>query len=129
MRKKRLHIEDDEQALLFRKLTLYYPNIRQLTFHIPNGGKRTKLEAIRLRAQGVTAGVPDIFCAFASGEYHGLFIEMKKPIVKGESKPAISPAQKLMIEHLLFQGYCVKVCYGCAEALDTIVQYWNLYTA
>ena len=119
------HIEDDEQAALFNILTVRYPHIRALTFAIPNGGKRNLREAVRLKEQGVTAGVPDIFCARASGPHHGLFIEMKRPIVKGKPKPVISPTQKEMIITLLGQGYEVCVCYGVEEALDVILQYWN----
>jgi hypothetical protein len=30
-------------------------------FHVPNGGKRTRVEAAILKAMGVKAGVPDVF--------------------------------------------------------------------
>lgn len=120
------HLEDAEQSALFKALTRYYPNIRQLTFAIPNGGYRTPIEAKRLQSQGVTPGIPDIFCAFASNDYHGLFIEMKRPAIKGSPKGQISPSQRLMISSLSSQGYLVKVCYGAHEALNVILDYWNL---
>jgi hypothetical protein len=128
MPKRINHIEDDEQAALFHILTIRYPDIRKVTFAIPNGGKRNIREAARLKAQGVTPGVPDIFCAHSSKTHNGLFIEMKRPIVKGKPKPVISPEQREMIITLLGQGYWVHVCYGATEALKVILEYWNLPT-
>lgn len=120
------HIEDDEQAALFSILALRYPHIRKVTFAIPNGGNRGIREAARLKEQGVTPGVPDIFCAKASGPHHGLFIEMKKPIIKGQAKPTVRAHQREMIITLLGQGYEACVCYGLDEALSSILSYWNL---
>lgn len=50
-----------------------------LMFAIPNGGLRDKRVARRLKAEGVKAGVPDVFLACARGGYHGLFAEFKVP--------------------------------------------------
>ena len=32
-------------------------------YHIPNGGRRNKITGARLKAEGVVAGVPDVFLA------------------------------------------------------------------
>jgi hypothetical protein len=50
-----------------------------MLFAIPNGGARHKAIAGKLRAEGVRAGVPDICLPVPRGEYHGLFIELKRP--------------------------------------------------
>jgi len=44
---------------------------------IPNGGKRSKREAARLKKEGVKAGVSDLFFAYPTTRYHGLWIEFK----------------------------------------------------
>lgn len=72
--------ESAEQQLLFRWARFYvskYPELA-LLYHIPNGGSRRKSEAGRFKAEGVKAGVPDLFLPAARGNFHGLYIEMKR---------------------------------------------------
>lgn len=49
----------------------------KLLFAIPNGGKRSKVEASIMQGEGVVAGVADLFLMFGNGKYNGMFIEMK----------------------------------------------------
>jgi hypothetical protein len=46
---------------------------------IPNGGKRGAFEAARLKAEGVKAGVSDLFLALPRQGMAGLWLEMKAP--------------------------------------------------
>ena len=89
-----------------------------LCFHIANGGSRGKAEAARFKAEGVKAGVPDLFLPVARGPYHGLFIEMKRQ--KGGK---VSDAQKAWISALIDQGYLAVVCYGWKDAAELIEDY------
>lgn len=89
----------------------------KLLFHIPNGGSRNKAEAARLKAQGVKAGVPDLFLPVPRGPYHGLWIEMKV----GRNKP--TKAQTEWITKLEAQGYACEVCYGWQKASIVIRSY------
>ena len=115
------HIEDNEQMILIRWAQFEsgrHPEL-SLLFHVPNGGKRSKVEAARFKAMGVQAGVPDLFLPVPRGAYHGLFIEMKAP--KGRT----SNAQNTWIEKLKSNGYAVKVCYhtlmknSCLQSIST----------
>lgn len=90
---------------------------------IPLGGYRRPQEAVRLKRQGARAGVPDLVLPCARGGFNGLYIELKRPIVKGESKPVVSAEQKYWIEQLRKQGYRAEVCYGWTEAKDLITAY------
>jgi len=90
----------------------------QLLFAIPNGGERNIIVAARMKKEGVRAGVPDLFLAVPRGEFHGLFIEMKKP--KGGR---VSDAQKGCIELLNETGYKSVVCNGCDAAIKEIMGY------
>ena len=112
--------EGEEQATLFNWAKMQswkYPELA-LMFHIPNGGKRSKSEAGRFRAEGVKAGVPDIFLPVAKGTCHGLFIEMKR--AKGGK---VSENQSEWIADLKSQGYGAYVCHGWAEAAKVIEMY------
>lgn len=88
-----------------------------LLFAIPNGGYRSAITGARLKAEGVRAGIPDMFLAYPSGAFHGLFLELK---VKGGR---LSDSQKANIEKLRQQGYAVFVPYGFTEAREVIEKY------
>ena len=94
-----------------------WPELR-LLHAIPNGGSRNPIEARHLKEQGVKPGVPDIFLPCARGEWHGLYIEMKRR--KGGR---VSDEQREMIRLLIEQGYKAVVCYGWEEAKNVIVEY------
>ena len=121
----RKFIEDDHQEALFRWASVMansgYPT--RLMFAIPNGGYRRPREAARMKLAGVKSGVPDILLPVPRGEFHGLFIELKRPIVKGEAKPVVSPEQKHWLKELDAQGYMATVCYGWIEAKEVIESY------
>lgn len=112
--------EGVEQATLFSWAKMQehkWPELR-LLFHIPNGGSRGKVEAARFKAEGVKAGVPDLFLPVARGKYHGLFIEMKR--IKGGRA---SDEQKAWIAALQKQWYVADICRGWKEAADLITWY------
>lgn len=72
--------EGEEQATLFSWARMYenkYPQLKWM-FHIPNEGKRSWATGGRMRSEGMKSGVADIFLPAPSGEYHGLFIELKR---------------------------------------------------
>lgn len=89
-------------------------------FAIPNGGKRGKATAGRLKASGVKAGVPDLFWPVARNGHHGLFIEMKR--LKGGRE---SDAQVHMGDALAKEGYAVKLCRGFDEAKAALEEYFG----
>jgi len=93
-----------------------YPELKWL-HHIPNGGKRGKLEAARFKAQGVKAGVSDLFLPAARANWHGLYIEMKY----GQNKP--TDKQKEFMHDMRIQGYCCKVACGAQEAIAILQDY------
>ena len=115
--------ESVEQKLLFRWTRFYvskYPELA-LLYHIPNGGSRRKSEAGRFKAEGVKAGVPDLFLPAARGNFHGLYIEMKR-----KAGGRVSADQKVLIDALSKQGYAVRVCLGWEDAARTLEEYLQL---
>lgn len=121
--KRLLPSEGEEQARLFSWAQMHsveYPELA-LLFHIPNGGKRGKAEAARFKAEGVKAGVPDLFLPVARGGYHGLFIELKR--LDGGT---VSQAQRAWVKRLTDENYCAFVARGWEEAARTIRTYLQL---
>ena len=121
--KKLLPKEGQEQAALMSWAQMQswrWPELA-LLFHIPNGGGRSKAEAGRFKAEGVKAGVPDLFLPVPHGGYHGLFIELKR-----QAGGRVSTEQKEWIEKLREQGYRVEVCKGWEAAAEVIKEYLGL---
>lgn len=113
--------EAQEQAWLFQWATamqvLRWPEL-ELMHHIPNGGSRNRIEAAKLKGQGVKPGVPDIFLPVARRGKHGLYIELKR-----KTGGKVSPDQQRMIQKLNQQGYKAIVCQGWQAAADAIENY------
>lgn len=83
-----------------------------------NGGSRNLLEAINLKAMGVSKGFPDVEVPLPSGYYHGFYIEMKRQ--KGGK---ISPEQLEWLSYLREKGYYAEVAHGFDEAREMFTHY------
>lgn len=102
------HIEQRNFVSWFRQ---NYKGV--LIFAIPNGGARNKITAGKLKLEGVTKGIPDLYIP----EFN-LWIEMKT--TKGGR---VSPEQKEIIGYLNALGHHAYVCHGCDEAKKVIINY------
>lgn len=113
--------EGQEQEIVFQWAKLNenrYPCLKWM-HHIPNGGSRHPAEAAKLRRQGVTPGISDIFLPHAAGEYHGLYIEMKW----NQNMPTIE--QSAFLDFAARGGYKTAVCWSADEAIAVIEEYLN----
>jgi len=119
-RAKAIDREGMEQASLIKEISLRYPAAAKLMFHVPNGGHRHKLVAMKLKEQGVKAGVPDLVLPMARGGYFGLYIEFK---AMPPFDAAVSASQDAYIHALTEQGYLAIVCRGHIDALEAIRAY------
>tara|TARA_R110000868_G_scaffold179574_1_gene419732 strand:- start:34410 stop:34862 length:453 start_codon:yes stop_codon:yes gene_type:complete len=106
--------EHDEQAGFVQWFRAKWPRV--LIFAIPNGGKRSIVTAKRLRREGVTPGVPDLYIPA-----WGIWIEMKR-----QKGGRTSPDQNAMIQYLEEIGHTVIVGYGAMDASDKLLRVFNL---
>ena len=122
------HEESNEQQSLIKWAWLSrtkYPGLERM-FHIPNGqllggsGTQRMRRGARLKAEGLKAGVPDLFLPVPIAPYSGLFIEMKRK--KGGR---LSKEQKDWCEWLPTAGYRLAVCNGFLEAKAVIKDYYG----
>ena len=119
--------EHELQSFCVQWFNLNFPT--SLLFAIPNGGKRTQkvnkkgktysLEGDRLKKEGVTPGVPDLFLATGNAEFRGLFIEMK--FGKGKA----SPDQNKIHLKLADNKYAIATCWTYEGFTDIVTLYMN----
>jgi len=91
-----------------------YPHY--LIFSIPNERKVSPIAGKRFKDAGRVAGIPDLFLAFPSYNYHGLFIEMKS------DKGKLNENQKA-IQKILSINYKVVTCYSFNEFKNVVNDY------
>ena len=103
------------QVACVRWFRMQHP--RLLIFAIPNGGARDAVTGARLKAEGATAGVPDLCVPIPRGEYSSLYIEMKD----GDTR--VSAAQKEIIETLEKCGNKCVVCRSFDEFVAAVTEY------
>ena len=114
-RKKPRQLEASLQEACVKWFRLQYSPLASLLFAIPNGGSRNPREGARLKAQGVTAGVPDLLLAKPRYDEAGhvvcagLWLELKV----GKNKP--SPEQCQIMTLLAANGYRVVVVFTFEE--------------
>jgi hypothetical protein len=97
--KRSEHVEQREFVSWVRK------NSPHKIFAIPNGGLRNITTAAKLKAEGASAGVPDLFVPALR-----LFIEMKDESGRATEK------QVEWLEYLSGVGYVCAICNGIDSA-------------
>ncbi len=115
--------ESEEQQALFRWAAYEsgaHPEL-MLLYHIPNEGKRSRATGARLRAEGLKRGVPDICLPVPRGNWHGLYIELKR--LRGGR---VSDEQQGWLDALNEQGYFAVVCRGWQQAAAEIQNYLGI---
>ena len=105
--------EHHEQAVTVQWFRRAWPGV--VIFAIPNGGVRDIRTATRLKIEGVTAGVPDLFVPAWR-----LWIEMKRT-----KNGSVSAEQKCFIKYLESVNYAVIVAKGADDAKLQISAFFN----
>ena len=105
--------EHDEQVGFVNWFRTRFPKV--LIFAIPNGGKRSIGAGKKFKAEGVVAGVPDLFIPAWD-----VWVEMKR-----KTGGRLSPEQKGMIRYLEGIGQKVIVGKGAADASKQILEFKN----
>lgn len=89
-------------------------------YAVPNGGARDEATGATLKREGVRAGVWDIAIDFPARGYAGLRAEFKA------GKNSLSADQKKWEKRYKKANYLTVVWYSCAEAIRTIMWYFDL---
>lgn len=114
--KRRDNPEERLQVAIVEHLRLLAP-ANVIWYAVPNGEKRSKRTAGRLKAQGVVSGISDL--AFVLSDGRAAFLELKSPTGR------LSPAQKAFGERCA----AMEVEYAVSSDLDqclSILRAWGV---
>jgi len=90
--KQILPTESQEQIEFIQWADMFFNGNDEFVFAIPNGGLRNVVVAKKMKAEGVKAGVPDLFFTLSRGGY-------KVDICKG-----FDEAKKSILEYVQMRG-------------------------
>lgn len=113
--------ESEEQRALFEWRDIQkaaFPDLA-LMYHIANEGKRSPRTGARMRAEGLSKGLPDIHLPVARGGSHSLYIELKST----RKGARLTPEQIDWMDRLKGADNEVAVCYGADAAIQVIMRY------
>jgi hypothetical protein len=108
--------EDYIQKTVIRE-TAKHPILRELLFHIPNGGYRHPIEAKKLKLMGVRKGVSDLFLPALTKNYPGLWLELKT------ETGTLKPEQENWLIKMRQNGYAAEVTRSVEESIDLLLSY------
>ncbi|KYC52662.1 MAG: VRR-NUC domain protein [Candidatus Methanofastidiosum methylothiophilum] len=120
MPKKRNDPEHQLQKSLFDYVNKVLPALRPFIFAIPNGGHRDVRVAKKLKAEGVTSGVWDIFVTLPNLIKHGLYIECKS------GKNELTNNQEEFRANVAPVGYSFAECRSTEDFEAILCDYFEL---
>lgn len=94
-----------------------HPECHHNLFSSPNGGKRDKVTAAKLKAEGVLAGVADLILLKRNAKYGALLIEMKTRT--GRQSDTQREWQRLIEK----DGYKYVVCRSLEDFIREVSEY------
>lgn len=94
-----------------------HPELGRLLFAVPNGGRRDKATAGKLKAEGVKAGTPDVLLLAPACHYAGLALEFKK------QGGRLEPEQRAFLEAAAAAGYLCAVTWAWEAGRDLVAAY------
>jgi len=90
---------------------------------IHNQGHGDAIRGARAKAEGVRAGVPDVFLPVPRNGLCGLYVELKQQKYRNAKDGGLKKGQEDWIDYLRNAGYRVEVAYGWREAAQHIQNY------
>lgn len=109
--------EREEQAVVIEWISLQHPWLLDHTIKISNETKCSVYVGRKLNEQGRLPGASDLFFAWPTKLYYGLFIEMKAMDGK------LSKKQSEFLSRMNSVGYYAIACWGADQAIDVIKKY------
>lgn len=119
--KKLLPNEHQVQSAFFDLVRWKYPRC-ELIYAVPNGGFRHKRTAMKLKREGVKAGVWDVSVDIPADNIHGMKIEFKV------GKKLLTEEQHKMQNAYMKIGYFCTIEFDAEKALKSLDDYLSMCT-
>lgn len=94
-----------------------------VTYHVPNGGQRSKKTAADLKREGVKAGVSDLVVMSGRGGWHGMYLEFK---ASPPHHAATAASQRDWLALAEDEGYAAVLARGLEEAKAVMTWYASM---
>lgn len=113
-----------EQTALVAWLAQHW-KLKEFFLKNDNEGKRTPAQGHQAKRMGLRRGASDLFIAYPTRTYHGLWLEVKrnKKYTASEMKTDTWLAQEKFIETMKSVGYQGHFCYGWVDGKRLIEDY------
>jgi hypothetical protein len=105
------------QKFCVRWFRMQYPELKNLLFAVPNGGRRDELTGAKLKEEGATPGVSDLILLKSNKKYSTLCIEMKTKVGRQ------SESQKKWQKEVESVGNKYVVCRSIEEFMNEVNNY------
>ncbi len=123
-KRSRLFPESQVQLAVLEWLNLYNPFVRRLVIKIDNEGKRTAAGHLLAVKLGLHIGASDLFIAYPTNLYGGLWLELKRE--KWKPTKATKEHDKRQDDFLLLMndnGYYARKGIGVDQSIQIIKDY------
>lgn len=117
LRIPRRNEEHEIQKSCVKWFSIKYPKLKGLLFAVPNGERRDISTGLKLKEEGVVAGVSDLVLLYPGAFYPSLCIEMKTP--KGKQQES----QKLWQKKVETAGNKYVICRSLDDFINAIQEY------
>ncbi len=123
-RRTSLYPETIVQKSFLQWLQVYHPQARKSVIKIHNEGLRTAANSNLLTALGLHAGASDLFIAWPSNGYHGLWLEIKRDgykVTKSNEEHYLRQLQ--FISLMRARGYAAEFAFGVDACIKVVTDY------
>ena len=112
--------EDQLEEAITRYLEVVLPD-DCVAFHIPNGARCSRSQALKLKRAGMKDGIPDRGVLYGGITY---YIEAKRPKIIGvQEKGQLRPSQKKTFPEMEQAGAFIRVCYSLEDVEAALIAF------
>lgn len=108
--------DEEQMQIALMHWASYHPICKDYLFHMPNERKCSISEGVRQKALGLRAGVSDLFLAWPTKRFPGLWIELKV----NDNK--LTKMQVVWLELMEKAGYATAVVYDDWEKVKLLIE-------